>query len=670
MKSTLCSVACASVLAIALPIQAKAQSYNQFLALGDSTIDSGWWKAALPGNATGKAAKDTLIAASIAQGGTGAPVGAGYLMNTQILASYFNLTAIPANQTGGTNYAISGAVDAAVAANGNIGNLNSQSGGNPLLPSTAAQVTNYLASTGGVANAAGLYLISSGGNDITFASNNFVGGVAQRNYLSGQAAQLTTAVQRLQAAGAQYIVVSSTQSGAFNSTFYTQALWNDLAAAGVRFVPADIQSMVRAVQANPTMFGFTAATVSVGVNTTATGSACINATGATVTSGWSQWCVNTTTPSSTYAYLRSANAQQTSFFADDEHFSAAGQKIRADYTFGLLVAPSQISFLAEAPVKTRAGVVNSIWNQIPVSQQQTGRFTGWVAGDISSLKMNNSSPGFPNDPGTPVALTAGFDYKIAQDWLVGLAFSVGTTKQSFSLGGDYTQKEFAASAYAAYSHGPYWLNVAGTYGTLNFDVNRVVPLGITMQSNIGSTSGRNISFAAETGYNFMTAVGSGVAASPMPVKAPAATQVYLKHGPVVGLVLQQVRVGSFTESDAFASTGGLTALGFDSQTRNSAVSELGYQASVNLGKWQPFAKAAWNHEMVSTNRSVTATLTSAVAPSFSLPAVTLGKDWGTAMLGTRVAIGRGIAAYGSLYSQFAQSSVTTYGGQVGLSTSF
>jgi hypothetical protein len=50
-------------------------------------------------------------------------------MNTQVLAGFFNLTAQPVNQ-GGTNYAISGAMDAATPANastvgnGNIGNLN------------------------------------------------------------------------------------------------------------------------------------------------------------------------------------------------------------------------------------------------------------------------------------------------------------------------------------------------------------------------------------------------------------------------------------------------------------------------------------------------------------------------------------------------------------------
>jgi hypothetical protein len=63
------------------------------------------------------------------------------------------LTALPANQPGGTNYAISGAMSAATPANGNIGNLNQ----NTTLPSTVQQMANYLASHDGAANSQALY---------------------------------------------------------------------------------------------------------------------------------------------------------------------------------------------------------------------------------------------------------------------------------------------------------------------------------------------------------------------------------------------------------------------------------------------------------------------------------------------------------------------------------
>ena len=98
------------------------------------------------------------------------------------------------------------------------------------LPSTVQQITNYLASTGGLANPNGLYLISSGGNDLTFANDNFGTLAAKEAYLAPQAALLANEIKTLQAAGARYIIVQSAggTTGAI-SPFYTSALWNDLA---------------------------------------------------------------------------------------------------------------------------------------------------------------------------------------------------------------------------------------------------------------------------------------------------------------------------------------------------------------------------------------------------------------------------------------------------------
>src|SRR5438874_4759559 len=147
---------------------ASASTFTELDVFGDSTVNSGWWSGALNGQFGAVAAPcrsenptfDAKVAAAIAAGGTGAPVGVG-LMNTQILATQLGLTAIPANQPGGTNYAISGSKDAV---SGGLGNLQP----NPNLPSTVQQIANYLTHNGGVANATALYLISSGGNDVTY----------------------------------------------------------------------------------------------------------------------------------------------------------------------------------------------------------------------------------------------------------------------------------------------------------------------------------------------------------------------------------------------------------------------------------------------------------------------------------------------------------------------
>jgi hypothetical protein len=102
----------------------------------------------------------------------------------------------------------------------------------------------------------------------------------------------------------------------------------------VNFTLADIQSLVNIVETNPTNYGFTAATVLPGVaGQQNPSSACAAGAG---TSGWGQFCGNTTTQQSNFAHLRAADAEQTSFFSDDQHFSAAGQLIEANYDFSLL----------------------------------------------------------------------------------------------------------------------------------------------------------------------------------------------------------------------------------------------------------------------------------------------------------------------------------------------
>ncbi|MGX7743825.1 autotransporter outer membrane beta-barrel domain-containing protein [Rhodopseudomonas parapalustris] len=605
-----------------------------------------------------------MITNSIAAGGNGAPVGAlGSLSNGAVLASRFGLTAMPANQAGGTNYAISGALTAAVPRNGNDGNLNP----NPNLPSTVQQIANYLAANSGVANPNGLYLVGTGGNDITFAQS--LPTAARRSYLVGQTTQLAAGLRTLQDAGAQYIVVHGSPGSGALGVLWTQSMWNAVKAAGVNIIPSDLRAMRLAVQSTPELFGYTGATVVPGIAGPNTGSACVLQSGGGPNVGWGQWCVNTTTPSNRYAYLRSADAQQTSFYSDDEHFSVSGQKIQADYDYSLIVAPSQISYLAEAPVKTRSGVVEMIRNQLPASAQgPVGTFRGWAAGDVSSLKMTNRNTGFPDDPGTPVATTIGFDYQAMQNWLVGAAFSLSDTKQTFSLGGDYKQSEFTGSVYSAVAAGPVWANAIASAGAAKYDVNRVVPIGITTIANVGRTSGTNYSFALEGGYLFGSRSGATAA---LPVKAPAPTWA-VSHGPVAGILLQRIRVGNFAETDPYtATTGGFTALAFETQFRNSAISELGYQASMDFGVWQPFGKLVWNHEWADLDRLVTARLTTDVnAPAYSLPAVRLGRDWGTAMLGTRYKIASNVTGYAAVIGQMGQSQVTTFGGQFGVSMTF
>ncbi len=339
------------------------------------------------------------------------------------------------------------------------------------------------------------------------------------------------------------------------------------------------------------------------------------------------------------------NPELTRLFADAEgHLSTAGQKIFADYYYSLLVAPSQISFLPETAVKTRGRLIANIQQQIDAGRQQTGgMFRTWVTGDTSYLQMDNY-PGFPNDPSHPLALAAGFGMRFPGEVIAGGALSTGHLNSDFSGGrGNFQQDELAGSLYLGILPFPFWATLVGTYGKLDYDVNRIVPVGITTQANPGSTHGTNLSVAGQIGF----ALGGCV-----------------KQGPFAGLAWQRVEVDGFTE------TGGFTSLSFADQTRDSTIGSVGFKVSSHCGAIRPFGQVSYSQELASTDREVTASLTTTDAPSYHLPAVVLGKHWGSATLGSNFILAPGVTALAAFSADFGQSDVVSLGGQIGINIAF
>ena len=199
----------AAVLTVLAGGPGNAQSFNQFFGFGDSTIDSGWYKSALPNSTNAVFNRDFAIAVN--QGAGVATTSPG-LVSAQYLAGRFGLDASPANQPGGTDYATGGARDAAF----NVGF------GNQGAVPTVTQVNNYLGANGGVANGNALYLISSGGNDILYATGNLPA-AAQSAYVATAADALVGGITRLAQAGARYILVPD-QPQSFFGNAASQAL--------------------------------------------------------------------------------------------------------------------------------------------------------------------------------------------------------------------------------------------------------------------------------------------------------------------------------------------------------------------------------------------------------------------------------------------------------------
>jgi outer membrane lipase/esterase len=620
--------------AVLLESEAFAQNYNQLIAFGDSTIDSGWFANAklAPGTSN---PFDTYVANAVAAGGNAHFTGPGPNYS-QILAGFFGLTANAANTPGGTNYAIGGSfvsggpsVLGASAYTNFMLEYNSLPV-NPALPGATGQIANYLASVGGRANPNALYLISTGGNDFIISSLSLTPSQTT-TYYNFEAAVLATSVAGLQNAGARYIIVTNEGGGAIEDL-----IWKDLAAAGVRFIPSDTAEVAVFVGSHLAEFGFTAL-----------GDACKPPPGFPATPGYAYGptCVPTTTPSANYGYLVSANALQTHSLLDGTHTTEAYQQIVAGYNYSLLTAPSEISFLAETAVKSRLGLVSTIQDQIELSNSHRGPsgVNAWVTGDVTSVSLDNYR-GFPGDPDTVVTGTVGVDYAARPGFIAGFALSTGSLTSALGAYGSFRQDESTASFYAAYKAGALWANVIGTYGHLNYDVNRNVPIGITIQTNTGSTSGDNWSAAFQGGWKFWN---DG-----------------FTHGPVAGFVYQNVGVAGFTESGSF------TSLGFDSQIRESDVGQFGYKIAYDWVEYQPFVQLTWNHEFADTNRNVIASLTTTIAPSYSLPAVLLGKDWGEIKGGVTIDVGSGVKVLAIGSGDFSQTRATVYGGQIGFNIAF
>jgi outer membrane lipase/esterase len=314
----------------------------------------------------------------------------------------------------------------------------------------------------------------------------------------------------------------------------------------------------------------------------------------------------------------------------------------------MLVAPGEISLLAENAMQTGWAHAATIQGQLDPGSRHSipcGRHV-WTTAGAYGLEFRNAT-GFAGDNGTPFGGSVGIDYQYANGLILGAALTTGSQTPGFSTGGHFSQVDEATSLYAAYLDGPLWGNAILTYDLLQDNVNRAVPLGtLFTDQNSGYTTGQSLSLTLRGGRNF--------------------SMGHFSTGPVAGWVLQQIRFEGFTET----STTGLTALSFGSQTRNSAVSQLGWRIMADAGRLQPFVEANWNHECTGSGRTITTTLTSAVAPSYVMDAAPVLSDWATTSLGAYYELSSRAMLRGNVSAMYANPQMTAVGGEFGLNYSY
>jgi outer membrane lipase/esterase len=301
----------ANIAALALLSQPAAA--RSLWVFGDSNVDTGWFKVS-PFSGNTKFDPDLAMSSTF---GIGEPTNNPGPMSVEVLAKALGTTALPANQ-GGTNFAVSGAKNVNVNTPAN--------GGFPNAVPTATQISNFL--LGNTVGGADLIVVNSGANDISFALGSLSGfTVPQQNaYIASQATALAVAIKSLQLHGATHIIVAGQPENFGDASFqaarqfYDTTLRNALTGQQVLLAWGNLNQVRKDIIANPATFGITL------FNSTADQTACpLPSAVLNIATAWALLCSANSPVTKPTAFANQA------LFADDQHWSAAAQKVLGSY---------------------------------------------------------------------------------------------------------------------------------------------------------------------------------------------------------------------------------------------------------------------------------------------------------------------------------------------------
>lgn len=575
-KSRTVRTVLAAALALAvLPAAAHDQPFSSTVFFGDSLTDAGYFRPLLPPNV---------------QAVTGQFTTNPGLVWSQWLAEHYGTQARPnGNGQTGDNHAAGGARNG-VDVTGALG----------FTPSLATQAAGYLAANDGRADPDALYTVWGGANDLFAVTSD--PGNAQA--ISGGAVGAQVGIiGGLQAAGARYVLVpnipdlgltpsfraqgpAAAAQGTALATGYNQALFSTLASNGLAVIPVDTFAFLREVAADPAQFGIA----------NVTGTACMpQITAQSLTCN----------PTS----LVSPDAPQTYLFADGVHPASGAHVALADLAIAAIEGPRQMAVLPHSAAATGRNRAQRVGAQ--VSNRGDAEGTRWWAdlrGDFQRYAHGD------HYDGTGPALLVGMDW--GRD---GLAYGgfIGYGMQGNDWGsrrGNWDQSEASIGGYIGWSaDSGGWLNAQLSYTSLDFDIERQVPLGPALRTHGGSTDGSSLALAVQGGWEF----GEGA----------------LRHGPVIGVVAQRVEVDGFAESDPGLST----SLAYLDQEFDSTVGSAGWQLSYAIhDTLAPYARLTIDREFedeaaqaFARSQSITGSL------PYAVPGVEYDQSWTTLTFGAR-----------------------------------
>lgn len=626
------------------PVQASSHAgpFDHMVVFGDSLSDDGNLSLALQ--------LPQIVRFTTNPGQTG----------VENVADFFGMPMTPA-LAGGSDFAFGGA-----------GLANNSPGTPSSVPVLPAQLGMYLQATGGQADPNTLYAVWGGANDIFYGATSAAAGATAQQLIqqtiqqmvqqaitgnvipndptaiAAYTAQITPVVtqqvtaqveaaagvtslmtpdqvqaniqqaaatelgmiDQLGKAGARYVMVfnlpnigatpeamaqgatASAQLTGLTLTF-NNTLNTGLAKAGVNIIPVNTFALLSELIADPSRYGFT----------NVTQPAC---------TGSSFGCLPAGTPGATSTYQ--PGTENTYLFADGVHPTTATHAMLAQYAESIIIAPGEMSLLAEAPLQINESLNRSIITQATSSLANApgSGLRVWASYDYARQRLDAqvNSPKSSNDANT---LSVGADIHPSDALTAGLAFTAGQQKDNFAgNAGGFKLQDLLASGYVMWGWDQAYLGAIGSFGHLGYsDLHRNIPIGPAVRFESGTTSGYHTAFALTGGWwiNFGN----------------------WRTGPYADLSWQHAHVDGYSENG-----GDATAMTFGNQDRHALIGTLGWQLTGNLQTGgttlHPFARVAWNHDNDADPRDVTAGLVS-MPGTFALPGFAPDKNWGSVGVG-------------------------------------
>ncbi|PJK09305.1 autotransporter domain-containing esterase [Lysobacteraceae bacterium NML08-0793] len=541
--------------------------FSRTVFFGDSLTDAGFFRPLLP------AAAQPVIGQFTTNPG---------LVWSQYLANYYGADrstawlatgALP-KADDGDNYAVGGAR----VATDSIGALG-------YTPSLDSQLSEYLRRNGGRADARALYTVWGGANDL-FAIT--AGAPAASTIADAVSAQIGL-VGKLRAAGAEYILVptipdlgvtpgflaqgsAAAAQGTALSVAYNNALYQGLAAQGLRVIPLDTFNLLREITGNPGAYGLQ----------NVTGTAC-----------QPQITAQSLTCNPT-SYV-SADAPWTYAFADGVHPSSAAHAMLADYAVASIEGPRQVALLPRSAIATGRARSQMVAAQLQSrSDEAAGRFWGGMRVDARRAKNETTDDGFG---GGGAEFLAGYDRASGA-----LAYGgyLALTRQEIDYRqnrGDFKQREAGLGGYLGWRGESFWVDGQIGWSRLGFDVRRDAALGSGKRRHEGSPDGSRLHAAFGAGWQ----MGGET----------------FRHGPLLRVLAQRVKVDGYTESQPQLAT----ALAFPEQQLDVVNVAAGWQAEWHLGSTQPFVSLTAEREYGDRPEQAFARMTTlAVGGDYAVPA--------------------------------------------------